>query len=540
MVLTEEQKQDVYPKASMETAQAATENALYSNIDLTRFAKIEITGYPADGSTSPNDYVAKLNGNGNKIGPSILLKVMAGDKFNVAVSSWYKKNGASPGTPVNPLTGLVAALAGGISKVSPVHGTATTLVNSGVLDPSALSFLNSRSAPTAGKPKAYLNWILLNEQLNIAKDPAGNIIAGGYSGADPVGTDQQFKMHVMANIPINKNGYLYIYVSNETPNIDVFFDNLQVTHIRGQILEETHYYPFGLTMAGISSKAAGGIQNRRKFNDGTELENGEFSDGSGLELYATEYRSYDPQIGRFHQIDVLCEYDYEISPFVYARNNPILLNDPLGLQSDTTNKKDFFLDDKGNIKTTELEEVVVTSSKKSSSVGQPGLGESLIPVWGSARAAVDDFQNGRWGWGIFNTVMAVTDVFLVKSLVTATGKLVAKAIYKTAAEEIVKSNTQRLTLATIRSMTRETLLELATSPKLKSVIDQLYRPGAKIGNGGTADFVRIVGDAGHIEKAGTRITGLQNLINSGELKGLDLDIAIELRDDLIHAVSTVK
>ena len=39
MVLTDEQKQDVYPAATMETAEAVTENIYYDNIDLTRFAK---------------------------------------------------------------------------------------------------------------------------------------------------------------------------------------------------------------------------------------------------------------------------------------------------------------------------------------------------------------------------------------------------------------------------------------------------------------------------------------------------------------------
>ncbi len=55
-------------------------------------------------------------------------------------------------------------------------------------------------------------------------------------------------------------------------------------------------------------------------------------------------------------------------------------------------------------------------------VGAPGFWEGLIPVWGSGRAAVNDFQNGRWGWGIVNSAIAVTDVFLVKAAATAVVK----------------------------------------------------------------------------------------------------------------------
>lgn len=136
----------------------------------------------------------------------------------------------------------------------------------------------------------------------------------------------------LQNIAVPGNGYVYIYVSNESP-VNVFFDNLQGVHNRGAILEETHYYPFGLAMAGISSRAAGGVENKRRFNDGTELESKEFSDGSGLDLYATEFRSYDPQIGRFHQIDALTELNVDFSGYVFANNNPILYNDPWGLDT---------------------------------------------------------------------------------------------------------------------------------------------------------------------------------------------------------------
>ena len=82
-------------------------------------------------------------------------------------------------------------------------------------------------------------------------------------------------------------------------------------------------------MAGISSKAANSLQNNKLFNAGSEL-------NSDLNLYETDFRLYDPQIGRFVQSDELAEEFENWSPYVFANDNPILLNDPTGLAPDTT------------------------------------------------------------------------------------------------------------------------------------------------------------------------------------------------------------
>ena len=98
---------------------------------------------------------------------------------------------------------------------------------------------------------------------------------------------------------------------------------MHIEHYTSSVLEENHYYPFGLT---ISGQAGGNTTGQPYKYNGVELER-----HFGLETYETFYRGLDPQIGRFNQIDP--RYVYNISPYSAMANNPVLYSDPLG---DTT------------------------------------------------------------------------------------------------------------------------------------------------------------------------------------------------------------
>jgi len=100
------------------------------------------------------------------------------------------------------------------------------------------------------------------------------------------------------------------------------------------LVQEQAFYPFGLQMAAISSKAILKTTDPYKYNAGSELE-------EELNYYNTFYRKYDAQIGRFTGVDIRSEESAAMSVYNFGANNPVMYNDPLG-------DKYSYMDQNGN------------------------------------------------------------------------------------------------------------------------------------------------------------------------------------------------
>lgn len=329
-VITDEQDTSVYPIASLETANINTEKLYYSGLDSGVVTKGSITGYPTnDTYTSPNNYIQRLRGDGIKTGAGILLKVMAGDTINVHAASWWKSDGTTPGSPASPLTDIVNSILSSLPVTSGGKFTAGSVSNTNI-NPSINGFLSQRNATeNTGRPRSWLNIIVLDEQLKQVVTNDGRNSYFEQVGAGSTTSVQQYN----TSRPITKNGYVYIFVSNETQNIYTYWDDLQVSHVKGHLLQEEGYYPFGLEMKAITSAAAIKQQARYKFNAGTELE-----DNFDVNYYETYFRQYDAQIGRFTGVDALAEKTIGISTYQFGNNNPVLFNDPTGAMADAKPK----------------------------------------------------------------------------------------------------------------------------------------------------------------------------------------------------------
>ena len=340
MVLTDQQQVDIYPAATLEGTGAPTDpvaveenyysitpSQIVSNSSATGITAYENNNGDPPANNNPNcsntsvikqtDLSQKLYrinvANTPKTGLGVTLRVMSGDRLDIFAKSYYTQLNTS-GAPANismAVADIVSGLLGAPNSVAAEQISASQMESNvtGVVTP-LNSFIGAHdNASASTTPQAYINYVFFDDQFNYAG-----------SGISQVGSPNVVKSHSadasMQDIIAPKNGYVYIFCSNESP-VDVFFDNLQVIHTHGKILEENHYYPFGLTMAAISSQSYNDPVNRYKYQD-KELNNMELADSSGVEAYDFGARDYDQQIGRWHNPDPAGQFS---SPYVGMGNN---------------------------------------------------------------------------------------------------------------------------------------------------------------------------------------------------------------------------
>ncbi|RFM33163.1 RHS repeat-associated core domain-containing protein [Chitinophaga silvisoli] len=293
----------------MESAAASVEESLFNNLSNTR-APLP-NPYPTDNTTNPNQYCALLNASTNKVGPGLTLRVMAGDTISIATKGLYKNAGAN--TSSSNSSSMSAAIIQAFSGSGITDG-----VHSGIGTGSPISSFTSSiysnlvtkdpNQNLSGSPKAYLNYATFDDQFNLVDENSGVKQLQG-----PI---DSLNILSVGKFRVNRTGFIYIYLTNESAQ-NVYFDNLIVSHISGPLLEETHYYPFGLTMAGISSGALKGPlypENKKKFQAQ------DFDDNFGLNIYQFKWRDHDPQIGRFWEVDPLADKYVYNSPYAFSEN----------------------------------------------------------------------------------------------------------------------------------------------------------------------------------------------------------------------------
>ena len=213
-VLTEEQSLDDYPTVTMEDVNATSESLYYTQVNTSTRANRH-PDMPVDGSTTPNSRAALLSNAGQKIGPGILLKVQAGDELEVWCRSWWTgsmagQTNSNQSAVKDGIAGLLGSLMPGISG-GKISGTQMG-TNGSFFAPAILSFLQGHNPEQVSKPKAYVNWVFLDDQFNYQ--------TGNGSGAEAVFNFKDYPMHERSKsrgnaLQVKKSGYVYIYTSNE-------------------------------------------------------------------------------------------------------------------------------------------------------------------------------------------------------------------------------------------------------------------------------------------------------------------------------------
>ncbi|WP_224994345.1 DUF6443 domain-containing protein [Cesiribacter sp. SM1] len=317
LTFTSKPQVDTY-MATMETERAAEEESQFLNV------KGKPVGKPLDHTHKEGKHdvgavaeVVRMNGRrGERQGPRKTLAVMAGDTIRARVRAKYLDlRQEQPGLTADM---ILAALSGAPGYTVTVEGAATRIA---VNSTGATALLNPLEEEQ--QPKAFLSWQFLPANGKKADEDGGFVQV---SAAAAISTKMGLGNHEVLEVEyiVKQKGWINLELDMaaedsyeaETRNIDVYFDDFEVAHHHGYIVQEDSYYPFGLTFNEY--KREGGLDNKYLYNDR------EIQSDLDFNLYDYGARMYDPALGRWSTVDGLSEEYYNSSPYAFVGNNPLV------------------------------------------------------------------------------------------------------------------------------------------------------------------------------------------------------------------------
>jgi RHS repeat-associated protein len=262
-------------------------------------------------------YSQKLTGaSGQQVGVAKSYKVYPGDKIRIKA---YAKYQGSSGT--SNLSGFAGALLSAFGLPTPGGeevGTPSAVVNAwGSL------IAAGEGHEATSEPKAFVNILVFDKNYNFLDMAWDQIDGGEQIGVSPKADFDSLSQEYTAR----EEGFIYVYVSNENPTlVDVYFDDVTVTHTKSNLIQGNEYYPFGMQTANCWT--------RENVTGNSFLGNGGTEFNATSNLYDLAFRNYDPVLGRLVQLDpMMLKYESN-SPYNFAFNNPAFWTDASGADPD--------------------------------------------------------------------------------------------------------------------------------------------------------------------------------------------------------------
>ncbi len=144
------------------------------------------------------------------------------------------------------------------------------------------------------------------------------------------GTEQAAPVYPPAEPEVHTLGYKKYEIVNYLGNVNAVITDRKISvggTYEAVVIMNSDYYPFGMEMPGRHTN-----ENKYRYGyNGMELDNEAKGNGNS---YTTEFRQYDPRLGRWLSLDPLMMQFPEMSPYCAFDNNPVFFTDPLGLAAE--------------------------------------------------------------------------------------------------------------------------------------------------------------------------------------------------------------